>query len=178
LVKIFPLRRQYSAFSYGQIRSIYRRPLTAARLSEYKNDTYDYLVYFQQVLCFIPKEDLFSHSLKEAYRIAKKDAIVIFSFLDLDSRIYNSILSLIINILRKIRREEVLKQHLPWLKINGKFNWKLFNKNQPVTFWVKKNEIISDLKNIGFSILEAKNTNQLNNDIKIRKGMLYIVCRK
>lgn len=150
----------------------------ASSLTEYKNDTYDYLVYLQQVLCFISKYELFYDSLKEAYRVTKKDGIVVFSFLDFDSRFYNSTLSLIINILRKIRGEKVLKQYLPWLKINNKFNWKLFNRNQPVNYWVKKNLIITDLKNIGFSILEAKNKNQLNNDSNSRKGMLYIVCRK
>jgi len=150
----------------------------ASDLPEYENSAFDYLIYLQQVLCFVPKE-LFFNSCAEAYRIAKKGGIVIFSFLDWNSRIYNPTLSWVTNTIRKIRREEVLKQHLPWLKLNGKFNWKLFNKNQPTVFWIKKNEIISDLKNIGFSILEAKNNNQLFNDSdKTRKEMLYIVCRK
>jgi ubiquinone/menaquinone biosynthesis C-methylase UbiE len=150
----------------------------AASLKNYENDAFDYLVYLQQVLCFISKKELFSDSLKEAYRVAKKDGIVVFSFLDFDSKSYNSTLSLVINIIRKTRGEEVLKQHLPWLKINNKYNWKLFNRNQPVTYWVKKNLIINELKDIGFSILEAKNANQLNNDTISGKGMLYIVCRK
>ena len=150
----------------------------AVNLSKYKNETYNYLIYLQQVLCFIPKTNLFSDALKESYRVAKKNAIVIFSFLDFDSRVYNSSLSLIINFLRKIRREETSKQQLPWIKIKNKFNWKLLNKNQAITYWLKKDEIISELESIGFSILEAKNANQLNSNSKTRKGMLYIVCKK
>lgn len=153
--------------------------LDASNLEVYESNTFDYLIYLQQVLCFIDKEDLFIDSIKEAYRIAKQDGIIIFSFLDFDSRIYNSTLSQIISILRKLRKEDISKQYLPWLKINNKFNWKLFNKNQPVTYWVKRDQIISVLKEIGFSILEAQNANQVTeqNDKK-RIGMLYIVCRK
>lgn len=155
------------------------KTLDASSLEAYESNTFDYLIYLQQVLCFIDKEDLFIDSIKEAYRIAKKDGITIFSFLDFDSRRFNSTLSLIICTLRKLRKEDISKQHLPWLKINSKFNWKLFNKNQPVTYWVKKDQIISILEEIGFSILEAHNANQLTeqNDKK-RIGMLYVVCRK
>jgi ubiquinone/menaquinone biosynthesis C-methylase UbiE len=153
--------------------------LDASNLAVYESNTFDYLIYLQQVLCFIDKEDLFIDSLKEAYRIAKQDGIIIYSFLDFDSRIFNPTLSKIISILRKLRKECISKQHLPWLKINNKFNWKLFNKNQPVTYWVKRDQIISVLKEIGFSIVEANNANQVTeqNDKK-RLGMLYIVCRK
>ena len=151
----------------------------ASNLTVYENNTFDYLIYLQQVLCCIDKEELFISSIKEAYRIAEKNGIVIFSFLDFDSRIFNSPLSLIINILRKFRNERILKQHLPWLKVNNNFNWKLFNKNQPATYWVKRDQIISVLNETGFSILEVKNTNQLiNQHEKNRAGMLYIVCKK
>ncbi len=151
----------------------------ASRLQEFENNIFDYLLYFQQVLCFIDKEDLFIDSLKEAYRVAKKDGIIIFSFLDFDSRIFNSTLSLVINVLRKFRKEDISKQYLPWLRINNKFNWKLFNRNQPVTYWVRRDQIIHVLKEIGFFIVEAQNADQLTKQYdKKRKGMLYIVCRK
>jgi len=72
----------------------------------------------------------------------------------------------------------VLKQNLPWLKKGSKLNWKLLNRDQPATYWVKKNLIVEELKNIGFSIIEAKNASQLKNNRNYRKGILYIVCRK
>lgn len=150
----------------------------AANLTEYKNDDYDYLIYLQQVLNFIPEEEQFLSSLKESYRIAKKGSIVLFSFLDYDSRVYNKPLNLVMTILRKIRNEDRMDQRLPWIKINNKFNRKIFNKNQAVTFWVKKNKIISDLKSVGYNILEVKNASQINNNTEKRKGMLYVVCEK
>lgn len=155
------------------------RILDASNLTVYDDNTFEYLIYLQQVLCFIDNEDLFITSLKEAFRIAKKDSIIIFSFLDLESRNFNRILSFIISLLRSLRGEDISKQYIPWLKINNRINWKLFYRNQPVTYWVKRDQIVSVLKTIGFSILEVNNANQLidqhNNK---RKGMLYIVCQK
>jgi len=52
----------------------------AANLTEYANETYDYLIYLQQVLCFISKKEQFSDSLKEAYRVAKKMELLSFLF--------------------------------------------------------------------------------------------------
>lgn len=150
----------------------------AANLSEFKSDTFDYLIYLQQVLCFIDDEDLFLNALKEAYRVAKKDATIIFSFLDYDAKPYNPALSSIVNSLRKMRNEKISKRHLPWLKINNDINWKLFHKNQPKTFWVKRNEIIFKLMSLGFYVVETKNANQLNSDAKKGKGILYVVCQK
>jgi ubiquinone/menaquinone biosynthesis C-methylase UbiE len=153
--------------------------LDASNLTVFENETFDYLIYLQQVLCFIEKEDLFIDALKEAYRIAKKDGIIIFSFLDFNSRISNSTLSRMVNILRKFRNENISRQYLPWLKTNGKINWKFFNKNQAVTYWVKREQIVATIEETGFSIVEVKNTSQLTKPFeKTRKGMLYIICSK
>jgi len=148
----------------------------ASNLHIFEDETFDYLVYIQQVLCFVPKE-LFHKSLKETYRVAKKGSTTLFTFLDYDSRIYNPILDGITNFLRKIRGEEVSKYHLPWLKLNDtQFNWKLFAKNQPSVYWVRRNAILKELEQVGFSILEAENGNKIHKEGN--KGALYVVCKK
>ena len=148
----------------------------AADLKIFDSNSFDYLVYMQQVLCFVPRP-LFSASLSEAYRIAKKDAIVIFSFLDYDSRFYNPLLSLISNMIRTIRGEDRLKHHLPWLKINDtQINWRLFKKGAPSVYWVKKEQILKQLKQVGFEIMEVDHGNRIHP--KGNKGALYIICRK
>ena len=101
-----------------------------------------------------------------------------FSFLDYESKIYNPALSSFVNVLRKLRNEEQSSRHLPWLKINNDINWKLFHKNQPKTYWVKRAEITSLLEDIGFSIEEVKNANQFSKNTGKRKGILYVVCKK
>ncbi|MBP0902479.1 class I SAM-dependent methyltransferase [Mariniflexile gromovii] len=137
----------------------------ATDLYQYENDSFHYLIYFQQVLGFISDESLFKNSLKEAYRIAQKNAIVMFSFSEWNSRKINPLISIVVNFLRIIRGEKYQKHHLPWLKLNGKFNWKFLNKNQPLVYWVKKDYLISLLENIGFSVIEVY-------------GELNLVCKK
>ncbi|HBX86795.1 MAG: hypothetical protein A2W97_17775 [Bacteroidetes bacterium GWE2_40_63] len=150
----------------------------ATNLSDFGSDTYDYLIYLQQVLCFIEDEQLFYKALNEAYRIAKKDSITLFSFLDYHSRTINIPLRILLNILRWLRNEPIPDNYLPWLKINNRFNRKLLSKNQALTYWVKRDEIIMQLEKIGFEVLEVKNASQINTDAKQRKGMLYVVCTK
>lgn len=148
----------------------------ASDLHIFDDETFDYLVYIQQVLCFVPKE-LFYTSLQETYRIAKKGSTTLFTFLDYESRGYNPLLSGIANFLRKMRGEEVSKHHLPWLKLNDtQINWKLFGKNQPSVYWVRRKEILQQLEEIGFSIIEVENGNKIHK--KGNKGALYVVCKK
>lgn len=137
----------------------------ATNLTIYPNDSFDYLIYFQQVLGFIPNDELFFQSLKEAYRIAKKDAIILFTFSEWDSRFFNPLLSVLVNLVRFARGEKYQKRYLPWLKLNERINWKFLNKNQALVHWVKRDELISTLERIGFTVVEIK-------------GSLELVCKK
>ena len=115
------------------------------------------MIYFQQVLGFIHNDDLFLKSLQEIFRIAKKDAIVLFTFSEWNSRRINPLLSLVVNSIRFIRGEKHQKRYLPWLKLNGKINWKFLNKNQALVNWVRKDELISiiyDFSDEGQKFLE------------------------
>ncbi|WP_430908643.1 class I SAM-dependent methyltransferase [Maribacter sp. 2-571] len=148
----------------------------ASNLDCFPDANFDYLVYIQQVLCFVP-QPLFHKALMETFRIAKKDATIIFSFLDYHSRFYNPILSFLSNTLRYLRKETVSKHHLPWLKLNDtEFNWKLFAKGQPSIYWPTKDSIIEQLKAVGFRIEEVVKGNEIHK--KGNKGALYIVCKK
>lgn len=150
----------------------------ATDLSVLPDEEYDYLIFLQQVLCFIEDEKQFQKALSEAYRIAKKGSITIFSFLDYDSRLVNIPLRILLGVLRKIRKEKIPVEYLPWLKIGKTFNRNLLSKGQALTHWVKREKIIKDLTNTGFKIVEVKNASQINHYSKSRKGMLYIVCTK
>ncbi len=151
----------------------------AADLNIYPDQSFDQLVYFQQVLCFIDQPAKFQQALREAYRLMKPGAICIFSFLDYRARSYNPLLSILMRVVRTLRGEQHGAQHLPWLLINGKFNRKFLRRDQPVLYWVKREEIMAMLQEIGFHIIEATSASQLENpSAKQQKGMLYMVCRK
>lgn len=145
----------------------------ATNLSDYESNHFDYLIYLQQVLCFVDKENL-PKALKEAYRIGKENSIYIYSFLNWNSKLYNPILSILVNAFRVLRNEKTSKYKLPWLNIDGKFNWKFLNKNQPQNIWFKEKDILKILTQNGFSILETKN--KVNTSDKI--GHIHIACTK
>jgi len=140
--------------------------LDATDLSKFKDESFDYAIYLQQIISLIPY-DRISTALDESYRILKKDGIVIFSFLNYHNRKINYLLSAILMVFRFFRGEKLKYKQLPWLKLSGKINYNFLSKNQALNYWFSKNEIIQLLQNKGFSILEVYN-----------KGMLYIVCKK
>ncbi len=149
----------------------------AAKLSSYETNTFDYLIYLQQVLCFVDK-DLFLQSLNEAHRIGKEKSIYIFSFLNWESKFYNPLLSWMVNFFRIIRNQKKLKYQLPWLILDGKFNWKILNSNQPLNLWFKKENIIKILNDNGFNIVELINGEYTTDENDSKSGHLYIVCQK
>lgn len=150
----------------------------ASDLSAYSQSRFQYLIYFQQVLCFLENDESFLKALQEAYRVAAPNSTCIFSFLDFDARKLNIPLSYILRLLRFFRNEKTGYQYLPWLKINSSFNWKFLAKKQPLLYWVKEDEVLRQMKNIGFSILEVLHDSDIPGNDKKRKGMLYMVCTK
>lgn len=151
----------------------------AADLSIYPDQQFDYLIYPQQVLCFIENRTLFHKALREAYRVAKPGSVCVFSFLDYDARWYNPLLSTMLTILRKVRHEKSSKYDLPWLKLNGAANKKFFHKHQPTLYWIRRHAILNELQQIGFKVMDVKNAGELENpEHPKRKGMLYITCTK
>jgi len=145
----------------------------ATNLIDFSDNKFEYLIYLQQVLCFIDEEHT-HQALKEVHRIGRHNSTYIFSFLNWNSKIYNPILSILVNFFRLLRNEKTSKYKLPWLNIDRKFNWGFLNKNQPQNVWFKEKHIVAILKDNGFSVMEAKS--QLKSSDKI--GHIHIACKK
>ena len=150
----------------------------AINLKDYQKESFDYLIYLQQVLSFVNEED-FDQSLIEANRIGAKDSIYIFSFLNWHAKKYNPILSLLVNFFRWLRREKTSKYYLPWLIINRRFNWKLFHSNQASNLWIKRDDISNKLIKFGFEIIELKTECEIERNTKSKNsGKIYVACKK
>jgi ubiquinone/menaquinone biosynthesis C-methylase UbiE len=147
----------------------------ASDLSIFKNESFEYAVYLQQIVSLVPFF-LVPKVLDESCRILKKDGIVLFSFLHYEGRWFNPLLSFIVNCVRVARGEKWEIQKLPWLKLANKPNWKLFNKKQATTYWFHKKEIEEMLLNAGFQIVETTTAKEIQKHGAI--GGLYIVCKK
>jgi len=149
----------------------------ASDLSFLRDESFDFAIYLQQIVSLVPYP-LMPLVLSEAFRILKRDGLIIFSFLYFEGRGINPFLSFIINIIRVIRGEKYQYGSLPWLKLSGKPNYKLFGKNQAMTYWFKKEEIIARLENTGFKIIEVTTSKQIEKRLSGADGMLYVVCKK
>jgi ubiquinone/menaquinone biosynthesis C-methylase UbiE len=147
----------------------------ATDLSTIASNTFDRLIYLQQIISFIPEKNI-PKALNESYRILVPEGIVIFSFLNWKGRIINPLLSALLTGVRFFRNEQFSKQSLPWLKLGNKPNWKLLFHHQPLTYWFTREELITQLETLGFVILEIKTSSDFISSSS--EGMLYIVCQK
>lgn len=157
----------------------------------YADSSFDQIVYLQQIICLIEKESDRLQALRESYRILKSGGIGLFSFLSFEARsahpIYSSYLAYL-NILRKLRGNELSIQNLPWIKLGGKFNPNSLLDRSPYTYWYRCSEIYSLLKSVGYEIVGIGTDPQISaDDLKANdrellteqiSGMLYVVVKK
>ena len=149
----------------------------AANLHQYQSGYFDYLVYMQQVLCCVPKEG-FRQALTEAYRIAAPGSVSIFSFLNWESRMLNSLLSMAVNFSRRARNERSSSRYLPLLLRNRRLNWRYFSSHQPSFYWPRPQEAVEQIQSVGFRVIETT-TEQVGTNGRTSQGTgLYVVASK
>jgi ubiquinone/menaquinone biosynthesis C-methylase UbiE len=141
----------------------------AVRLG-YKSSSFDQLICLQQIVCFI--EDAASRlmALKEAHRVLRPGGRALFSFLSFEARKKSALYLpylLYLALLRTLNRSNRSIQHLPWLRLGGKFNWASLLDSRPYVYWYKLEEIVQLLETTGFQIAAIGSTRQ------IMKGMMY-----
>lgn len=157
----------------------------------YYDDSFDQLVYLQQILCFIEDEYARLCAFKEAYRILKKGGIAVFSFLNFDSRIQSSFHKGYIRYVETLRRIFISKfssQYISRLKLAGKPNIGAIFDQQPYAYWYKIEEVYQIFKDVNFKIVslgtdfQLRQKNMLTSLESLKKepieGMLYFICEK
>ncbi len=157
----------------------------------YPDNSLDQIVYLQQIICLIEDRASRLRAVRESYRILKLGGIGLFSALSFESRNSSVIYSVYfkyLKLLRKIRGNDLSIQHLPWLKLGGKFNFNALLDRPPYTYWYRVTEIYELLKSVGFEIVGMGSDPQIKADrlqatdrelcAEEISGMLYIVVRK
>lgn len=158
---------------------------------DYEDDFFDQIVYLQQIICTLVDEDSRFAALREAYRILKPQGTALFSFLSFEAR-RRSVLYLPYLIwlkgFRAVTRSTRPLQHLPWLKLGGRFNLHSLIDRGPYVYWYKLDEAVRDLESLGFRIVAVGSSRQLCAGRIFDSyaamvgapldGMLYIVAKK
>jgi ubiquinone/menaquinone biosynthesis C-methylase UbiE len=157
----------------------------------YQDESYDQIIYLQQIISSIDLEADRLKSLKESYRILRKGGIGLFSFLSFEVRSstfpYSWYISYL-KLLRQLKKSSLTIQHLPWMLHGGKFNLNALVDRPPYTYWYRVEEISTILKEIGFSIVSIGTSEQIRNDSielntqdltqKKLRGALYVTVEK
>jgi ubiquinone/menaquinone biosynthesis C-methylase UbiE len=161
-----------------------------ARKLTYPSDSFDQLIYLQQVLCFIEDPEGRMKGMEEAYRILKPGGVIIFSFLCFESRRTSSFIKLFnawLRMLRVFRHREYPMQLQPWLKVRNKLNFKALADSGPHVYYYSIPEAAAALEKAGFTIKGAATEAQLQSKTlspvqelvnKTLDGACYFVCTK
>lgn len=157
----------------------------------YPNNSFDQIIYLQQIICLIETSAARLKALQESYRILKPGGTGLFSFLNFESRssqlIYSSYLTYL-KLIRKLRRDDRSIQDLPWLKLGGKFNPNALFDRSPYPYWYRPTEICDLLRSVGFEIVALGSEKQIEADRLVADereltardlvGMLYVAVKK
>lgn len=157
----------------------------------YNDDSFEQIIYLQQIVCFLGSYDKAKKAIEEAYRILKKGGVALFSFCDYKYRTKHFLYFLLVQYLRLFRvisQSKFSTQHLPWFKLSGRPNWKLFLDKEPYNYWFNSYEAYKLLSKIGFSIKGIASQKQIDEKKLIvnyklferreHTDMLYFVCEK
>ena len=157
----------------------------------YPDNSFDQIIYLQQIICLIETAADRLKAIQEAYRILSTGGTGLFSFLSFESRsarfIYASYLTYL-RVLRKLRGDNRSIQNLPWLTLGGKFNPNSIVDRPPHTYWYRVSEIYQILQSVGFEIVAIGTDPQISADrmkttdrellAAQKSGMLYVVVKK
>lgn len=145
----------------------------ATDLSGLETDGYDVLIYLQQLLCHIPKEEL-SMALSECARVCRQGGLLLLSYADYDNRSLDRLLAYLLAAVRFLRRDPLGRQELPYLHTNSKkgrriLNLSYFGSHQSVIYWFRRDELEAALAAAGFEVIQR---------LDELKRIVYLVCRK
>jgi SAM-dependent methyltransferase len=157
----------------------------------YADNSFEQILYLQQLISLIDVEADRLNALKESYRILKPGGIGLFSFLSFESRqrkpVYNAYLAYLQS-LRRLRGVDTSIQYQPWLVLGGKFNPNALLDRSPHTYWYRVSEIYELLQSIGYRIVALGAEAQIaqgslvSTDRELRSlpisGMLYAIVTK
>ncbi|MBI3834104.1 MAG: class I SAM-dependent methyltransferase [Planctomycetes bacterium] len=157
----------------------------------YGDESFDQIIYLQQIISLIESPEGRRRAMTEAFRILKPGGPALFSFLAHESRSQIPIYRAFRNYLRLLRfvcgvRRDI--QTWPWLKLGGRFNRRALWDSGPYVRWFRAEEAISELSAAGFRIRFIASAHQLedgrlcsSSDELLKeplRGAIYCVCYK
>jgi len=171
----------------------------ATRLS-YADDSFDQIIYLQQMLSCMDGPGAAPTAAREAYRILRPGGIALFSFLCYEVRsqsLVGRLLMTHVGLIRWLSRSTRSPQATPWIRMGDRFNHGALLDRGPYIYWYRIQEAAKMLENAGFALEAVATSHQLRREGEPpaepraqlprsateltghpMRGALYCICRK
>lgn len=162
-----------------------------ARGLEYRDASFDQLLYLQQLLSSIEEAADRAAAVREALRILRPGGTALFSVLPFEVRERSAMhrpYLLYLRMLRRARGSSRSDQLLPRLRMRGRVHPAALRDAGPHVYWYRAEEIERELSGVGFEIAAIGTTPQVvagsmpPSAAELRgqplAGTLYIACRR
>lgn len=157
----------------------------------YPSESFDQVIYLQQILCFIESPTLREKAVSEAFRILKPGGVACVSFLCFEGRwrslLWRGLVGALL-VRRKLFGPERPTQLLPWLRKRGRPNFGVLLDRPPYGYWFKAQEAVDLLTRAGFKLLACSTTSRVAQGVCFASvqellreplgNMLYVVATK
>ncbi len=158
---------------------------------DYADESFDQLLYVQQMLSGFEDEPSRHAAFREAFRILRPGGTAIFSFLCYEVRLKSTVFALFIRylgLLRWICGVRRSRQMLPWMRIGNRFNPGALLDRGPYVHWFRVQEAADSLQGVGFAFRAIGTSRQMmagethtSPETLLTEpldGALYCVCTK
>ncbi len=157
----------------------------------YASDSFDQLVYLQQILSFITAAEDRRRAVQEAHRILRPGGILVAGLLGWRFRQYvpvHRLMDAYLFLFRKLTFSRRPMQSLPWLRVSKSPNPGALLDRGPYVYWFKEREAVELFVEAGFKVVAVGSDAQVaagrffdglaELDQAPFSGSLYLVCEK
>lgn len=158
------------------------------RLS-YADNSFDQLVYLQQLVSLVGGEDDRRKTVAEAFRVLRPGGRIVISLLSMRGRLrrYWPLFAWL-KLLRLFSFRGVSLQNQPWLRLQNGPNFKALLDRGPYTYWFHEREAVELFQRAGFIVEGIGSEAQIDAgqllappcvpDDQPFRGRIYMVCKK
>jgi SAM-dependent methyltransferase len=191
-----------SAFDFLQdFIDVARRRDTASRIEfscqdatrlHFENESFDQIIYFQQLISLIPSSEGRDAAVGEAARVLREGGTALFSFLSYEGRMSRPVCAAFTRYLQLVRflagKSEIPLQLQPSLTANHRFNYEAMLDRLPYVYWFRAEEVVSlldrhGLRLKGITTQKAAAREKIYDDVRSMDradhgGIIMCICEK
>lgn len=160
-----------------------------SRRLTYADNSFDQLIYLQQLVSLVGSEQDRRQTVAEAFRVLKPGGRIVLSLLCMRGRLHRYWpLFAWLKLLRLASFRNLSLQNQPWLRLQNGPNFKAFLDSGPYTYWFHEREAVELFQSAGFVVEAIGSEAQIEAGLLVAppcvpddqpfRGRIYMACRK